>query len=379
MSNVSDISRDQYMLKGALAKRGYDWWWHSFSGRSETTGKERTFFLEFYVTNPELGKEEPVFADPKNGVYPSYLMIKAGSWGEGKAQLHRFLGIKKVKIEEGVPFALLASDCYLDEKRSYGKIDVTDASSHPEWLCDNGSMSWDLQIEKKVAFNVGYGASAFFRSLNAFEMYWHAEGMKTLYSGTVIYNGEKYIISPETSYGYADKNWGSDYTSPWLWLSSDNLTSKKTGKKLENSVFDIGGGRPKAFGISLDRKLLGDFYYEGKEYEFNFSKFTSGTHTEFAIKEDEKALFWHVVQYNHEAKMESDISCLKKDMLFVNYVAPDGVQRHKRLFNGGTGEGEVKLYKKRHGTWVLIDDIEARNVGCEYGEYGKEEKTEATK
>ena len=41
--------------------------------------------------------------------------------------------------------------------------------------------------------------------------------------------------------------------------------------------------------------------------------------------------------------------------------------RHKRLWNGGNGVGTVKLYRGRE----LVDEIEARNVGCEYGEYGK--------
>jgi hypothetical protein len=106
-------------------------------------------------------------------------------------------------------------------------------------MSDSGSMSWDLSIDKKVAFNVGYGASKFFQRLNAFEMFWHAEGMKTEYSGKITCNGREYIVRPETSYGYADKNWGGDFTSPWVWLSSNNLTSLLTGKKLENSVFDM--------------------------------------------------------------------------------------------------------------------------------------------
>ena len=30
--NKSDLKRDYFMLKGPLAKKGYDWWWHSFTG-----------------------------------------------------------------------------------------------------------------------------------------------------------------------------------------------------------------------------------------------------------------------------------------------------------------------------------------------------------
>ena len=63
--------------------------------------------------------------------------------------------------------------------------------------------------------------------------------------------------------------------------------------------------------------------------------------------------------------MVTDISCKKKDMLLVNYEAPNGKKRHNRLFNGDNGEGSVKLYRGKK----LIDDIYCRNVGCEYGEY----------
>ena len=88
-------------------------------------------------------------------------------------------------------------------------------------------------------------------------MYWHAEGMKTVYSGNIICNGRRYIVTPEKSFGYADKNWGRDFTSPWVWLSSCCLVSRLTGKRLDNSVFDIGGGRPKIYFVPLDRRLLG--------------------------------------------------------------------------------------------------------------------------
>ena len=47
------------------------------------------------------------------------------------------------------------------------------------------------------------------------------------------YNGEKFKVTPETCYGYSDKNWGRGFTSPWVWLSSCNITSNITGKKLE--------------------------------------------------------------------------------------------------------------------------------------------------
>ena len=147
--------------------------------------------------------------------------------------------------------------------------------------------------------------------------------------------------------GYADKNWGRDFTSPWVWLSSNCLRSKKTGQLLQDSVFDIGGGRPKIYFVPLDRRLLGVFWYEGKEYDFNFSKLHLLVKTDFSVEEQEDLVVWHVRQENIHAVMETEVFCKKKDMLFVNYEAPDGSKRHNRLWNGGNGWGTVKLYDKK--------------------------------
>ena len=385
--NTSDVSRNAFMLKGALAKEGYDWWWHSFTGRHAQTGEEKAFFIEFFTINPELGGEEPIFgqlpANKENGVKPSYMMVKAGAWGKDAKQLHRFFGWNMVSIARDIPYEITADNCYCSETKTVGCIDIDkeECEKHPEWMCDFGSMSWDLSIDKQVAFNVGYGAGKALRDIEAFEMYWHAEGIKTAYEGEVIFGGEKYIVSKENSYGYADKNWGSNFTSPWVWLSSNNIRSRITGEKLNNTVFDIGGGRPKIGHISLEGKLLSAMWYEGEPYEFNFSKFWTITDTQFRCIEKEKVIEWKIVQKTPIAKMVTHITCAKKDMLLVNYEAPDGSKKHTRLWNGGTGKGTVKLYKKEiligdeasgkklARKWELVDDMEVLNVGCEYGEY----------
>ena len=56
-------------------------------------------------------------------------------------------------------------------------------------------------------------------------------------------------------------------------------------------------------------------------------------------------------------------------MLFINYEAPSGRKRHKRLWNGGTGYGDMKLYHKNGRNKALVDHIEFSQTGCEYGEY----------
>ena len=371
MFNTSDITRNEGQLVRGQSRQGYDWWWHSLTGRHAETGEEKAFFIEFFTCNPASGGDEPIYGQhpesQKNGIRPSYLMVKAGAWGEDAAQMHRFWGWNNFQLKRTAPFSVTADDCYVDEKRTYGTVKVTpeEAEAHPEYICEAGEMSWDLKIDKKVAFNVGFGAGKVFRALQLFEMFWHAEGMKTQYEGYVIWNGEKYIVQKENSYGYADKNWGKDFTSPWVWISSNNLTSKLTGKKLEDSVFDIGGGCPKVGPVALKRKLLSAFWYEGKAFEFNFSKFWTFTRTKFDCKETEDQIIWHVEQKTWRNKMVTDLTCEKKDMLLVKYEAPNGKKLHNRLWNGGNGKGTVKLYRDNK----LIDEIIVENAGCEYGEY----------
>ncbi len=378
MFDHHDITRDAFMLRGPLAHCGYDWWWHSFTAQDAETGEDRPFFIEFFACNPALAEEKPVLGqEPANRALhrqPSYLMVKAGAWGETPCQLHRFFAWKDVRMHGAAPYRVEAADCLACETELKGSVAVTpeEAAAKPEWMCGAGEMAWDLRIDKQIAFNVGYGASRPMRGAEAFAMYWHAEGMKSAYSGQIVLNGRKYTVSPEKSYGYADKNWGRDFTSPWVWLSSNRLVSRRTGKQLMNSVFDIGGGRPKIYFVPLDRRLLGVFYYEGREYDFNFSKLHLKVKTEFSFEELDELVHWKVRQENIHAVMETEVFCRKKDMLLINYEAPDGSRRHKRLWNGGNGWGTVKLYDKKDGVPVLTEEAEATHVGCEYGEYDPE-------
>ena len=370
MFNKHDIKRNEYMLNGKFAKKGYDWWWHSFTATDSETGEEKPFYIEFFVCNPKLAKDEPQFGF--NGKQkPSYLMVNVGTWGNPKMQLHRFFSLKKVSINKKAPYSISVDDCYLDENKTYGIVNVSKEESinHPEYLSDYGTIKWNLKIEKIISYNVGYGASSLFRKLKAFEMFWHAEGMKSYFEGEIYLNGKKYIVTKEKSYGYSDKNWGSNFTSPWVWLSSNNIIDNKTGKKLNNTVFDIGGGRPKIYFVALNRKLLSAFYVEGKEYEFNFSKFWTHTKTKFSSNETDEYIIWHVTQKNKHNIVEVEVRCKKIDMLLINYESPDGYKRHNKLWNGGNGVGNIKIYKKKNKE--LLHDLTALNIGCEYGEYNR--------
>ena len=50
--NKSDITRDYCMLKGPLAKKGYDWWWHSFTAEHVQTGQKKPFTSNIFCATP---------------------------------------------------------------------------------------------------------------------------------------------------------------------------------------------------------------------------------------------------------------------------------------------------------------------------------------
>lgn len=369
--------RNGYMLKGVLSRRGYDWWWHSLVGINAKTGEKRPFFIEYYVINPALGGDKVIpgqlKANRDAGIKPSYAMLKAGCWGTGKAtQLHNMYPISQFSADYSKMDVKIgphtASETHL---KGSVKLTKEEAATHPEYMSDAGEMSWDLKAEKVLPYSVGYGTHPFFRAINTFQMMWHAAGMLTRYSGEIIFNGEKYLVDPETSAGYQDKNWGGDYTSPWVWLNCNNFTSRSTSKKLPLTSLDCGGAQPVVFGISIPRRMLIAFYHEGELYEFNFSKVWTNPHQVFDCPVTDEKVEWNLTAWNNKGKIDIHFSCPRNTMLNVNYENPDGVKRHNQLWNGGFASGSVTLYKKVKGEYVKVDDFDGELGGCEYGEYDK--------
>ncbi len=366
---------NNYQLKGPLKRNGYDWWWHSFTGYKKSNGEPRSFFIEYFFINPARSPNETVFGQTPEKNRPSYFMMKAGSWGKDGAQIHNFYPMKDVEFRKKKEFTIKIGRCLYSEKQITGVVSLSEQEriAHPEYMSDSGTMAWNLKVQKQIPYNPGYGTSWFFRKLNAFQMYWHAQGVKTLYTGTVVYNGEEYVVPGEESYGYADKNWGKDFTSPWLWLASSNLISEITGQKLDNSCFDIGGGCPRVFGIPINRRLLVFFYYQGQKIEFNFSKFWAKSKVSFNFVEGEELNHWSITAQNKKYLLDIDAWCKRDEMLFVNYEAPSGKKNYDRLWNGGTAFGELKLFQKTKGKTIeIVEHAKFTNAGCEYGEYKKD-------
>ncbi|MFC2078468.1 tocopherol cyclase family protein [Candidatus Bipolaricaulota bacterium] len=372
---MAGSDRNGYMLGGSRRGRGYDWWWHSLVGVHAQTGEKRPFFIEYYIINPALGGDKPVFGQLPAGqgaaIKPAYAMLKAGAWGKDVAvQIHNFYGIDEFAADVNQMNVRIgphtATETHL---KGAVELSTADAQAHPEYMSEAGIMSWDLRAEKVLTYGVGPGASRPMRAVKAFAMFWHVQGMLTRYEGEIIFNGETYIVSPETSAGYQDKNWGRDYTNPWVWLNCNNFSDHKTGRQLTRTSLDVGGGTPVLFGFRLPRKLLIAFYHEGELYEFNFSKLHTQPWQQFNVTLDDTAMRWEIIATTRRAKIEIDFSCPRDHMLLVNYENPAGRKNHDQLWNGGHASGIVNLYHRRGRDYALIDSFDGELGGCEYGEY----------
>lgn len=369
------MGRNGYMLNGSLAKRGYDWWWHSLVGHHKETGEPKPFFIEYYVINPALGGKEPILGqhpDHKNaGRKPSYAMLKAGCWVPGGAvQIHNFYGVHDFNASSETLDVRIGPHT-ASETHLKGAVELSQeqATAHPEYLSEHGSMQWDLKARKVLTYDVGYGASAPARASAAFDMFWHVQGMRTEYDGTILFNGEEYVVTPEKSCGYQDKNWGRDYTNPWIWLNCNNFVSATTGQRLPNTSLVVGGGCPVVFGVKLDRRILVAFQHDSTMHEYNFTKVWTRPVQRFLCQVTPSHITWKVKVWNKDSRLSARFSCPRNTMLLVKYENPDGAYHHRQLWNGGWASGQVTLDVKGKSGWERVDTFRGEMGGCEWGAY----------
>ncbi|MCM1189761.1 MAG: hypothetical protein NC541_10765 [bacterium] len=371
--NLSDLTRNAYMLRGSLAKRGYMRWWHSFSGVQRQTGETRSFFIEFLIVNPGLGGELPILGQhpyyKKRGKKPSYVLIKAGAFpdaeGNGGKQLHSFYPVSSLKTTRR-PLVMQVEDCFYSEDRISGFVDVSEEESrHRSLMTDAGVMEWELEVYKAVACNTGILASPLFQALNALDSYWHGEGIRSFFRGSVTLDGIPYEVSPDDSYGYADKHWGRNFNRPWLQFSCGGLVSQRSGRQLRHSVLAVNGCFPRFLFIPLRRKLLIQLTYTGEDYDFGFRPFVL-SRCKWETKETNKRYIWHITAQNKTSVIKISGSCTKAQMLALQYENPDGIKSRLPLLAGAAAIGTIRLYRRVPGGKELFDTLQMQQGFCEY-------------
>ncbi|MQN02091.1 MAG: hypothetical protein FRC54_09365 [bacterium LCO1.1] len=367
--NKHDLDRDSFMLRGALAKQGFDLWRHCFHGVSETTGKERSFTIDFGGVNPQLREDEPVFS--REDEKPSFFMVLATVGGEDGSVLVRYFPWDSVSIGTEMDVLASAEDCFLSETRTMGRIKVTSemVEKNPLDYSEAGNLIWDLKINKRVALNLGYSTSGPLRDSEIMDAYWHTEGLITEYSGEIEWNGEKYKVKPENSNGYADKVWGKTAGPSWDYISCSNLTSKKNGR-LKNSAFAFGEGTKVKVGtIDTEKALAGGIFLDGETYEYNFSNMWMLTRSKTAVKQNGKKYLFEIEEETPLSRVRLKVICDKTQMREFNCGTTAGTRR--KVLVDGNGKAEMILERKKVSLknkweWETVDVLKGENVFVSY-------------
>ena len=368
--NLSDLKRNACRLRSS---KGYMRWWHSFCGVLEETGETRTFFVEFFVINPSLGGDKPILGrhpyHRRRGAKPSYVMIKAGVFpgpdGQPGRQLHAFYPVSQLRTAAS-PLILQAGDCVYREDRITGSVYVTQQEAARRFrMSDAGSMEWDLEVHKAVSCHTGILAGPFFQALNALDSYWHGEGIRSFFRGSVTLDGMTYQVREETSYGYADKHWGRSFNKPWMQFACNRLTSARTGRELRHSVLAI-NSCPRLFCFPLRRRLLIQLTYTGEDYEFGFPGQFLTSRCKWETKENGKRFIWHIMAKNRKHLIKISCSCTREQMLKLRYESPDGARFRSPLWAGGLGVGTIEIYRLENGERTLLDKLRMDGALCEY-------------
>ena len=355
------LRKNREMPAGKYKKNGFVCWRHVFTGLNVKTGDKKTFFIECFIVNPSRLSEQPVFGQlyeqKIKKYYPSYIMVKAGTWGKKSVQIHRFYPVSDMHCERRY-FDIRLPDFQMGEETLSGSVFMSenDVLVHPEYMSDAGSMSWNLTVRKNVAHT--------FKNIN-----WHTQGIKAEYGGKLVFCGEDYIVTPEQSYGYADKFWGCDFVSPLIYIASSHIISEISRLPLKNTCFAVGCGGSKTLGPHAEPLYSAVFYYEGERYDFPLSGLWKKSRIKLDFKEGEENLHWLVSAETKKYLFDIDVFCPQNETLFINYEAPSGNKYHNRLWSCGNGSGEIKLFHKGGKKLELIEHARLENSFCEYGEY----------
>ncbi len=371
---------EHYILKGKLRHNGFERWRYTFVGVNKTTGEERSFFIELYLVNPSISPKNPVLAQTsklslsnadlqyamagmessriasqEKAVQPSYVLVKAGIFGRDGKQFNHFMPSAQLQWNKAEN-EFRAGDCTFGDEHLTGYIRVTERElrESPELLCNAGAIDWNLHFEKHIASAPLH---------NKKDSFWIANGAKTVFAGVIHVNGVEYTVIPRKSSGYCDRLWGSALSSPSFHVSSSNLTSLITGRALTKSCFAVEG--------EYDGKLKLYVCHEGEILQIKDKIFDKITEVhdcfEMPVDADGEKLHWSVSVHRKRLVIDVDIFCKTAEMFVRDYEAPEGQRKLLKMLGGGTGFGEIRIYKKIKKNLELLEHAHVADALCEYG------------
>lgn len=383
------ISRriNQYVLNGTLRQEGFERWRYVFSAVGRTSGQEKKCFVELYIVNPGLspksivigqkfqpkisesdlqymfsGSDSALSAQNDAAAVPSYVLVKAGCFGRGGKQLNTFVPSQQFTfIRNSETFK--AGDCLFGADCLSGSILVSaqELRARPELMCNSGAIDWNLKYKSVITSKPLYNRKkSFFIPL----------GVKSLFSGSIRIDGEEFVVQPQKSDGYIDKSWGERPNSSYFHLSSSRITSVITGKPLLNSCFAVEGEFDGSLRAVLD--FEGKYYYLARNSFFRRDCIIHDC-SQMPESNDGEKVHWSVSIHKGKIVVDIDVYCRIDEMFVRDYEMPAGKKSVLKILGGGTGKGEIRIYKKIGRNLEILEHGTIYDAVCEFGQVEKSE------
>lgn len=384
MRNISISKAHLSLCKGTLS-----WVRFVFNGISRT-GAERMFFVELEVINPTLSPDKVVLgykfnakisAEDLQGALagtpsardigredapePSYVAVRAGTFGAGAKQIVCYEAPRALVTNKGEIGTVLGCTFTYDTIKGSLSLTKEDISEHPEYMCDAGSIVWDIKYLCQMSFRGLYSKVS---------NRWQPVGAKATFSGSVMMDGQEYEVSGARSYGYIDYSEvkKGSLPVPFFHISSSRLTSHITGRTMTDSCFVVHG----LYGAMHDNVAIA---VKLGERTILVPAMKRGVHTiqecvEAPADEGGKRLHWSMsVEIKRpfasgKYVVDVDIMCHTKLLSVRNIERSMGGRRVIRLLAGADGVGTVRLFQYVKKNLVLIDEAHVASALCEFGQ-----------
>lgn len=386
MKTKINTKNKRYKLKYSLKNNGFDLWRFYVNAINSETGEEIPFVFEYYVINPAVSPKEMVLgftsrfqknneqlqyaltgnvsrnqADEKL-VTPSFVMVRAGILTRtGKFSSRYFAPLDMEWNSRGILFNAgdgNEQDCVITENQIRGYVSVSEEEvfNQPELLCKAGQFEWNLHFEEKLSFIPDYHR----KGIN-----WSPFGAYTIFAGAIRLDGVEYKVAPKKSFGYIEKLWGRDFTSPFFHLNSSDLTSIISGRTLADSCFVVQGEFDKNLSVFAQLDNLSVHFPAHKHHNYTI------TYNCIEMPQDEEGikLHWTVSIHDRNTVLDVDIFCNTDQMVMRDYECPSGNRKVMKLLCSGRGYGELRLYKRVRRNLELLEHVNVNSACCEYGNF----------
>ena len=151
--------------------------------------------------------------------------------------------------------------------------------------------------------------------------------------------------------------------SPYFHISSSKLMSIISGRQMQNSCFALEG--------EFDGKLCAMINLEGEKYTVQNRKIFKKDviiHdcSQLVDSVEGEKVHWAVSIHKGKFVIDIDLYCKGGEMFVRDYEMPQGKRCLLKVL-AGTGNGEIRVYKKVRKNLELLEHANVSDAICEFG------------